>query len=64
MYKTVVVNASTQASEAANQAVVKFRLAPDGVASSSDFFLTVRGVDGGEHVYNFARAISEWRVLN
>ncbi|KAF9118145.1 hypothetical protein BGW39_001435, partial [Mortierella sp. 14UC] len=50
MYKTVVVNASTQASEVANQAVVKFRLAPDGVASSSDFFLTVRGVDGDETV--------------
>ncbi|KAF9130511.1 hypothetical protein BGX30_013469 [Mortierella sp. GBA39] len=50
MYKTVVVNASTMASEVANQAVVKFRLAPDGVASSSDFFLTVRGVDGDETV--------------
>lgn len=48
MYKTVVVNASTMASEVANQAVVKFRLAPDGVASSTDFFLTVRGVDGGK----------------
>jgi hypothetical protein len=52
MYKTVVVNCSTMASDVANQAVVKFRLAPDGVASSSDFFLTVRGVDGGNfHVY-------------
>ncbi|KAF9278019.1 hypothetical protein BGZ68_008835 [Mortierella alpina] len=50
MYKTVVVNASTMASEVANQAVVKFRLAPDGVASSTDFFLTVRGVDGDETV--------------
>ncbi|KAG0278025.1 hypothetical protein BGZ95_004863 [Linnemannia exigua] len=50
MYKTVVVSPSTMASEVANQAVVKFRLAPDGVASSSDFFLTVRGVDGDETV--------------
>ncbi|KAK3843188.1 MAG: hypothetical protein J3R72DRAFT_112371 [Linnemannia gamsii] len=50
MYKTVVVNCMTMASEVANQAVVKFRLAPDGVASSSDFFLTVRGVDGDETV--------------
>ncbi|KAG0219793.1 hypothetical protein BGX33_000635 [Mortierella sp. NVP41] len=50
MYKTVVVNPTTMASEVANQAVVKFRLAPDGVASSSDFFLTVRGVDGDETV--------------
>ena len=51
MYKTVVVNSSTMASEVANQAVVKFRLAPDGVASSSDFFLTVRGVDGGNFYF-------------
>ncbi|KAG0210816.1 hypothetical protein BGX28_008952 [Mortierella sp. GBA30] len=50
MYKTVVVNPSTMASEVANQAVVKFRLAPDGVASSTDFYLTVRGVDGDETV--------------
>ncbi|KAF9584790.1 hypothetical protein BGW38_005161 [Lunasporangiospora selenospora] len=48
MYKTVVVSALTLASEVANQAVVKFRLAPDGVASSSDFYLTVRGFDGEE----------------
>lgn len=51
MYKTVVVNCTTMASEVANQAVVKFRLAPDGVASSNDFFLTVRGVDGGNFCF-------------
>ncbi|KAG0232242.1 hypothetical protein BGW42_008296 [Actinomortierella wolfii] len=50
MYKTVVVNAQTLASEVANQAVVKFRLAPDGVASTADFYLTVKGVDGDETV--------------
>ncbi|KAG0258380.1 hypothetical protein DFQ27_004668 [Actinomortierella ambigua] len=50
MYKTVIVNSQTLASEVANQAVVKFRLAPDGVASSADFFLTVKGVDGDETV--------------
>ncbi|KAG0366167.1 hypothetical protein BGZ54_005714 [Gamsiella multidivaricata] len=50
MYKTVVVSPTTMASEVANQAVVKFKLAPDGVASATDFFLTVRGVDGDETV--------------
>ncbi|KAG0327190.1 hypothetical protein BGZ99_008171 [Dissophora globulifera] len=49
MYKTVVVSPATMASEVANQAVVKFRLAPDGVAATTDFFLTVRGVDGGKY---------------
>lgn len=48
MYKTVVVTPSTIASDVAHQAVIKFRLAPDGTASTGDFFLTVRGVDGGE----------------
>lgn len=48
MYKTVVVTPSTMASDVAHQAVIKFRLAPDGTASTGDFFLTVRGVDGGE----------------
>lgn len=57
MYKTVVVNPSTMASEVANQAVVKFRLAPDGVASSSDFFLTVRGVDGGK-IYSVIKNVN------
>ncbi|KAF9968822.1 hypothetical protein BGZ65_012563, partial [Modicella reniformis] len=46
MYKSVVVSPTTMASEVANQAVVKFKLAPDGVASTPDFYLTVRGVDG------------------
>lgn len=50
MYKTVIVNAQTLASEVANQAVVKFRLAPDGVASTADFYLTVKGVDGGKYM--------------
>ncbi|KAI8605525.1 hypothetical protein EDD21DRAFT_363337 [Dissophora ornata] len=50
MYKTVVVSSTTMASEVANHAVVKFKLAPDGVASATDFFLTVRGVDGDETV--------------
>ncbi|KAF9356774.1 hypothetical protein BGX26_004794 [Mortierella sp. AD094] len=49
MYKTVVVSPSTMASEVANHAVVKFKLAPDSV-STTDFFLTVRGVDGDETV--------------
>ncbi|KAF9436258.1 hypothetical protein BGZ76_004463 [Entomortierella beljakovae] len=49
MYKTVVVNPNTMASEVANQAVVKFKLATDSV-SSTDFFLTVRALDGDETV--------------
>jgi hypothetical protein len=48
MYKTVVVSPSTMASEVANQAVVKFKFAPDGAAAPPDFYLTVRGVDGGK----------------
>ncbi|KAF9930864.1 hypothetical protein FBU30_011153 [Linnemannia zychae] len=50
MYKTVVVTPSTMASDVAHQAVVKFRLAPDGTASTGDFYLTVKGVDGDETV--------------
>ncbi|KAG0339263.1 hypothetical protein BG000_002519 [Podila horticola] len=50
MYKTVVVSQSTLASDVASQAVVKFKLAPEGVTSSNDFYLTVRGVDGDEIV--------------
>ncbi|KAF9208030.1 hypothetical protein BGZ49_009982 [Haplosporangium sp. Z 27] len=50
MYKTVVVTPLTMASEVTHQAVVKFRLAPDGTASTGDFFLTVKGVDGDETV--------------
>ncbi|KAI9235192.1 MAG: hypothetical protein BYD32DRAFT_62942 [Podila humilis] len=50
MYKTVVVSQSTLASEVASQAVVKFKLAPEGVTSTNDFFLSVRGVDGDEIV--------------
>ncbi|KAG0039250.1 hypothetical protein BGZ82_009096 [Podila clonocystis] len=50
MYKTVVVTPTTMASDVAHQAVIKFRLAPDGTASTGDFFLTVRGVDGDETV--------------
>ncbi|KAG9068623.1 hypothetical protein KI688_010899 [Linnemannia hyalina] len=50
MYKTVVVTPATMASDVAHQAVVKFRLAPDGTASTGDFFLTVKGVDGDETV--------------
>ncbi|KAF9582494.1 hypothetical protein BGW38_000140 [Lunasporangiospora selenospora] len=50
MYKTVVVTATTTAADVAHQAVVKFRLAPDGTASTGDFYLTVRGVDGDETV--------------
>ncbi|KAF9194509.1 hypothetical protein BGZ50_006234 [Haplosporangium sp. Z 11] len=50
MYKTVVVTPTTMASEVAHQAVVKFRLAPDGTASTGDFYLTVKGVDGDETV--------------
>ncbi|KAG0198014.1 hypothetical protein BGX28_008495 [Mortierella sp. GBA30] len=50
MYKTVVVTPTTMASEIAHQAVVKFRLAPDGTASTGDFYLTVKGVDGDETV--------------
>ncbi|KAF9175414.1 hypothetical protein BGX21_004587 [Mortierella sp. AD011] len=50
MYKTVVVTPSTMASEVTHQAVIKFRLAPDGTASTGDFFLTVKGVDGDETV--------------
>ncbi|KAF9113680.1 hypothetical protein BGX27_001043 [Mortierella sp. AM989] len=50
MYKTVVVTPATMASEVTHQAVVKFRLAPDGSASTGDFFLTVKGVDGDETV--------------
>ncbi|KAF9360283.1 hypothetical protein BGX26_009966 [Mortierella sp. AD094] len=50
MYKTVVVTPATMASEVTHQAVVKFRLAPDGTASTGDFFLTVKGVDGDETV--------------
>ena len=48
MYKTVVVSPTTQASEVASQAVIKFKFAPENVPSSNDFFLTVRGVDGGK----------------
>ncbi|KAF9156175.1 hypothetical protein BG015_006911 [Linnemannia schmuckeri] len=50
MYKTVVVTPATMSSDVAHQAVVKFRLAPDGTASTGDFFLTVKGVDGDETV--------------
>ncbi|KAF9571373.1 hypothetical protein EC968_000689 [Mortierella alpina] len=50
MYKTVVVTPTTMASEIAHQAVVKFRLAPDGTASTGDFYLTVKGMDGDETV--------------
>ncbi|KAG0209359.1 hypothetical protein BGX33_005651 [Mortierella sp. NVP41] len=50
MYKTVVITPATMASDVAHQAVVKFRLAPDGTASTGDFFLTVKGVDGDETV--------------
>ncbi|KAG0348452.1 hypothetical protein BG004_005181 [Podila humilis] len=50
MYKTVVVTPTTMASDVAHQAVIKFRLAPDGAASTGDFFLTVRGVDGDDTV--------------
>ncbi|KAF9968236.1 hypothetical protein BGZ70_005626 [Mortierella alpina] len=50
MYKTVVVTPTTMASEIAHQAVVKFRLAPDGMASTGDFYLTVKGMDGDETV--------------
>ncbi|KAG0047459.1 hypothetical protein BGZ83_007473 [Gryganskiella cystojenkinii] len=50
MYKTVVITPATLASEVAHQAVIKFRLAPDGTASTGDFYLTVRGVDGDETV--------------
>ncbi|KAG0087994.1 hypothetical protein BGZ92_006748, partial [Podila epicladia] len=50
MYKTVVVSQTTLASEVASQAVVKFKLAPEGVSSSNDFYLSVRGVDGDEIV--------------
>ncbi|KAG0218101.1 hypothetical protein BGX31_011694 [Mortierella sp. GBA43] len=49
-YKTVVITPATMASEVAHQAVIKFRLAPDGTASTGDFFLTVKGVDGDETV--------------
>ena len=48
MYKTVVVTPATMSSEVAHQAVIKFRLAPDGTASTGDFYLTVKGVDGGK----------------
>ncbi|KAF9303337.1 hypothetical protein BGZ74_003981 [Mortierella antarctica] len=50
MYKTVVVSQTTLASEVASQAVVKFKLAPEGVSSSNAFYLSVRGVDGDEIV--------------
>ncbi|KAF9132828.1 hypothetical protein BGW39_011214 [Mortierella sp. 14UC] len=50
MYKTVVITPATMASDVAHQAVVKFRLAPDGTASTGDFYLTVKGVDGDETV--------------
>ncbi|KAF9114841.1 hypothetical protein BGX27_009678 [Mortierella sp. AM989] len=50
MYKTVVVSPTTMASDVANHAVVKFKLAPDSVSTTTDFFLTVRGVDGDETV--------------
>ncbi|KAG0033887.1 hypothetical protein BGZ82_005955 [Podila clonocystis] len=50
MYKTVVVSQTTLASDVASQAVVKFKLAPEGVSSSNDFYLSVRGVDGDEIV--------------
>ncbi|KAG0304125.1 hypothetical protein BGZ98_005898 [Dissophora globulifera] len=50
MYKTVVVTPATMASDVAHQAVIKFRLAPDGTASTGDFYLTVKGVDGDESV--------------
>jgi len=49
LYKTVVINPATMASEAAHQAVIKFRLAPDVPASTGDFFLTVKGLDGGKN---------------
>jgi hypothetical protein len=48
MYKTVVITPATMSSDVAHQAVVKFRLAPDGTASTGDFYLTVKGVDGGK----------------
>ncbi|KAG0377851.1 hypothetical protein BGX24_005309 [Mortierella sp. AD032] len=50
MYKTVVITPATMSSDVAHQAVVKFRLAPDGTASTGDFYLTVKGVDGDETV--------------
>ncbi|KAI8604694.1 hypothetical protein EDD21DRAFT_365539 [Dissophora ornata] len=50
MYKTVVVTPATMSSEVAHQAVIKFRLAPDGTASTGDFYLTVKGVDGDETI--------------
>ncbi|KAF9907405.1 hypothetical protein EC991_010965 [Linnemannia zychae] len=50
MYKTVVITPATMALDVAHQAVVKFRLAPDGTASTGDFYLTVKGVDGDETV--------------
>jgi hypothetical protein len=55
MYKTVVVSPTTLASEVANQAVVKFKLAPENVPSNADFFLTVRGVDGGKLAFYVPR---------
>jgi len=53
MYKTVVVSQSTLASDVASQAVVKFKLAPDGVTSTNDFYLSVRGVDGGMCCFSY-----------
>ena len=58
MYKTVVVTPATMASDVAHQAVVKFRLAPDGTASTGDFFLTVKGVDGGRVPFSLGRDLS------
>ncbi|GJJ77884.1 hypothetical protein EMPS_10243 [Entomortierella parvispora] len=50
MYKTVVVSPSTMASEVASQAVIKFKFVPENVPSSTDFYISVRGVDGDEIV--------------
>ncbi|KAG0056330.1 hypothetical protein BGZ83_005449 [Gryganskiella cystojenkinii] len=50
MYKTVVVSPTTMASDVAGQAVIKFKLAPENVPASAEFFLTVRGLDGDEIV--------------